>query len=212
MAHHTGSINRSLLGRRKFLRHSLRGAAGLSFLYAAAGCRRSTAALLPPPDKASEEPGGLAPVAALSAWGEAGAPLVVRGRIYAADGKTPAEGVTLHVYHTDARGLYSEHDGNGQEPQPRIKGSVRTGRDGAYEFRTTRPGAYPGRRNPQHIHAKVYGPEYPERWIDEYWFDDDPLVTASARERFKDHGPFSPILKLTRDRDGVFRAVRDIRL
>ena len=110
MAHH----NRSLLGRRSFLRHGLSGAAGLSILYSAAGCGPSAAALLPPP---GEEPSGLPSVATLSTWGEAGAPLVVRGRVFAADGKAPVVGLTLYVYHTDARGFYSENDGNGREPR-----------------------------------------------------------------------------------------------
>lgn len=199
---------RSLLGRRSFLRHSLYGAAGLSVLSTSAGCGPSAAALLPP---TVEEPPGLAPVATLSTWGEAGAPLVVRGRIFKSDGRTPVEGATLYVYHTDARGLYSEKDGNGGPPQPRIKGYIRTDREGGYEFRTSRPGSYPGSRIPQHIHAKVSGAGSAEQWIDEYWFEDDPFITASMREKFKDHGNFSPILKLARDRDGVFRAVRDIR-
>ena len=199
---------RGLLGRRSFLRHGLYGAAGLSFLYASAGCGRSSAALLPPP---AEAPEAATSVVTLSSWGEPGPPLVVRGRVYAADGRTLVEGVTLYVYHADARGLYSEPR-HGREPDPQIKGRVRTARDGAYEFRTTRPGTYPSRSNPQHIHAQIYGPGYPERWIDEFWFDDDPLVTAAMRERFKDHGAFSPILKLRRDAAGGFHATRDIRL
>ena len=199
----------SLLGRRSFLRRGLYGAGALSFLYSSAGCDRSAAALLPPPAETGE---AVASVAKLSTWGEAGAPLVVRGRVYAADGKTPAAGLTLYVYHTDARGLYSDKDGQGGPPEPRIKGYVRTDKQGAYEFHTTRPGSYPGTRITQHIHAKLSGPDLPEQWIDEYWFDDDPFLNASMREKFKDHGAFSPILKMTRGGDGVFRAERDIRL
>ena len=204
MSHH----RRSLLGRRSFLRHSLYGAAGLSVLYSAVGCGPSSAALLPP---AEETPEAVPSVATLSTWGEAGAPLVVTGHVYAADGKSPVAGATIYLYHTDARGLYSENVTAGP-PQPRIKGYVRTDRDGAYEFRTSRPGSYPGSRNPQHIHAKISGPDIAERYIDEYWFEDDPFVTDEMREKFKGHGKFSPILKLTRDAAGVFRAKRDIRL
>lgn len=204
MAHH----ERNLLGRRGFLRRGLYGAAGLSVFCASAGCGRSAAALHPPPAEGTET---IPSVARLSEWGEPGAPLVVRGRVFRADGKTPAEGLTLFLYHTDARGLYSEPRG-GREPDPQIKGYVRTDREGAYEFRTTRPGAYPGRRNPQHIHVKVSGPDLPERYLEDYLFEDDTLVDASTREKFKDLGSFSPILKLTRDAGGVFRATRDIRL
>ena len=207
--------NRRLDGRRGFLRHGLFGAAGLATLYGLAGCgsRESSAALLPPSPAAGEgEPKNIPSRAVLSTWGEAGAPLVVSGRVFAADGVTPIEGVTLYVYHTDARGYYSELDGNGQEPRPRIKGWVRTDREGRYEFQTTRPAPYPRGRNPAHIHAKAYGAGYPEQWIHEYWFEDDPLVTAEMRAPFKDLGSFSPVLKVTRDAAGLIRCVRDIRL
>ena len=198
-----------LLGRRSFLRHGLYGAAGLSLFSAASGCGRSPAALLPP---TAEGPEAVASVVTLSEWGEPGAPLVVRGRLFAADGKTPVGGATLYVYHTDARGLYSDRRGSGGPPNPRIKGYIRTDREGAYEFRTTRPGSYPGSRVPQHIHARVNLPGRGDINIHEYWFDDDPFIPDSARERFRELGTFSPILKLTRDAAGVFHATRDIRL
>lgn len=201
-------------GRRDFLRHGLYGAAGLAALYGLAGCGTggSSAALLPPPAVGEGEPKGISSLAVLSEWGEAGAPLVVSGRAFAANGRTPVEGLTLYVYHTDARGHYSELDGNGQPPQPRIRGWVRTDREGRYEFRTTRPGPYPRGRTPAHIHAKVYGAGYAERWIEEYWFEDDPFVPDEARARYRDSGAFSPIMKVTRDADGRLRCARDIRL
>ena len=42
---------------------------------------------------------------------EAGEPLVVRGVIYRNDGKTPAPGVILYVYQTDATGHYTPSAG-----------------------------------------------------------------------------------------------------
>lgn len=206
--------NQRRLGRRGFLRHGLFGAAGLTALYGLAGCgsRQSSAALLPAAAPAAGEPKEISSITALPAWGEAGVPLVVSGRVFAADGRTPVEGLTLYVYHTDARGLYSEQDGNGREPQPRIKGWVRTDREGRYEFRTTRPGSYPRGRIPAHIHAKASGAGYAERWVAEYWFEDDPFVTAEMRAPFKDLGPFSPVMKITRAPDGGMRCVRDLRL
>lgn len=206
--------NRRQLGRRDFVRGGLFGAAGLAALYglAACGSRESSAALRPPPSPPEGEPANIPTRAVLSAWGEAGAPLVVSGRVFAADGTTPVEGLTLYVYHTDARGHYSELDGNGQEPQPRIKGWVRTDREGRYEFQTTRPGAYPGRRNPEHIHVKAYGAGYRERWLPDFLFEDDPLVAAETRARYRDLGRFSPVMKVTRGADGRLGCARDIRL
>lgn len=206
--------DRNGLGRRRFLRHGLRGAAGLAAFWGLAGCGtgRSSAALTPAPSPEGGGPEGVSSRAVLSKWGEAGVPLVVSGRVFAADGRTPVEGVTLYVYHTDARGHYSELDGNGQEPQPRIKGFVRTDREGRYEFETTRPGGYPGRRDPAHIHVKAYGAGYAERWLTDFLFDDDPRLTEENRARYRDLGSFSPVLKPARDAAGVLRCTRDIRM
>jgi protocatechuate 3,4-dioxygenase beta subunit len=194
--------------RRLFLRGAGAALAGIPALsLSAVGCARSPGAT---PDEKGQA--GLSWKAVLSPAGEPGVPMVVGGRIFAADGRTPAAGVTLHVYHTDARGLYSERDGRGGPPDPRLKGSMKTDGDGRYEFRSVRPASYPGATNPQHIHARVYGAGYAERWIPEYWFEDDPLVTDAMRARHAGLGAFSPIVSAKRGADGVFAFVRDIRL
>lgn len=201
-----------LFDRRLFLRGAGAALVGIPALgLSAVGCAGSPGA---PAGSTSVEKGtaGLSWKAVLTQAGEPGEPMVVSGRIFAADGRTPAAGVTLHVYHTDARGLYSERDGRGGPPDPRIKGSMKTDGDGRYEFRSVRPASYPGTRNPQHIHAKVFGAGHAERWIPEYWFDDDPLVTADMRARYDGLGAFSPIVTPGRGADGLFAFARDIRL
>ena len=202
----------SRIDRRSFLRGAGTFVVGLPALsLCAAGCGGSPKALAG--SKSDEkESAGLSWKAQLVTAGEPGTPLVVRGRVFAADGRTPVEGITLYVYHTDARGLYSEKDGQGGPPDPRLKGSMKTDADGRYEFRTIRPASYPGTRNPQHIHAKVYGAGYAERPIPEYWFDDDPLITDEMRARHAGLGTFSPIVSVKRGGDGVYACVRDIRL
>ena len=75
---------------------------------------------------------------------EPGEPLIVSGTIYAPDGKQPLEGITLYVYQTDAKGVYSTSGGGGDNRNTRIHGVMRTGADGRYEFRTIRPASYPG--------------------------------------------------------------------
>ena len=198
----------SFFDRRLFLRGAGLALFGLPALSLAAfGCGRNSSA-----KSEEKEAAGLSWKTVLVPAGEPGEPLVVSGRIFAADGKTPVEGVTLHVYHTDARGLYSEKDGQGGPPDPRLKGSMKTDREGRYEFRTIRPASYPGTRNPQHIHAKVSGAGYAERSIPEYWFEDDPLVTNDMRARYKGLGTFSPIVTVRRGADGVYACVRDIKL
>ena len=140
--------------------------------------------------------------------GEKGEPLVISGTIFGPDGRTPLEGMTLFVYQTDATGVYTTSGGDNRNT--RIHGSMRTNADGRYEFRTIRPGSYPGSRQPQHIHAYLSGPGYPAYWIDEYHFTDDPFITDDMRGRFAGKGNLSSVLTLTRDRDGVLRGVRDV--
>jgi protocatechuate 3,4-dioxygenase beta subunit len=198
--------------RRLFLRGAGAALVGLPVLsLSAAACGKSPSARASSTPN-EKEPAELSSKTVIVAANEPGTPLVVTGRVFAADSKTPVEGVTLHVYHTDARGLYSEKDGNGGPPDPRLKGWMKTDKEGRYEFRTIRPASYPGTRNPQHIHAEIYGAGYAQRWIPEYWFDDDPLITAELRARYNGLGTFSPIMSTKRSDGGVFACVRDIKL
>ena len=143
---------------------------------------------------------------------EPGQALIVSGTIYAPDGRKPMEGITLYVYQTDASGVYSTSGTGGDNRNTRIHGMMRTGADGRYEFRTIKPASYPGTRISAHIHAYVSGTDYPEYWIDEYNFADDPFVTEDLKRKFAGLGSFSPVLTLTRGSDGVLRGVRDIKV
>jgi protocatechuate 3,4-dioxygenase beta subunit len=89
---------------------------------------------------------------------------------------------------------------------------MRSNAEGRYEFRTIKPGSYPGSRNPAHIHAYVSGPGYPEYWIDEYHFDDDQFISDDQKRKAASLGSFSPILKLTKGSDGILRGRRDLRV
>ena len=155
------------------------------------------------------EPKTVAPNARLAGPSEPGDPLVIVGTIYQADGVSPAAGITLFLYHTDARGHYNERD---DAYDPRIYGFVRTDSQGRYEFATIRPGPYPGRTVPAHIHAHVYGPNLGEYFIPEYRFLDDPLVPEEERGLPERLGRFSPTVVLAKGSDGVWRGTRDIRL
>lgn len=151
--------------------------------------------------------------------GETGEPLVISGNVYKEDGKTPAAGVLIYAYHTNAAGIYPKRtpdDGRAQWRHGYLRGWVRTGRDGKYEFRTIKPAAYPGRTEPAHIHLTMSAANYPE-YVGTIWFADDPLVTPELRARngavvaTRSMRP-AAILTLKRDKSGVLRGTHDIRL
>jgi protocatechuate 3,4-dioxygenase beta subunit len=142
---------------------------------------------------------------------ESGERLVISGKIYQPDGITPAEGMVLFVYHTDVTGYYNEKD---DASHPRLKGWMKIGADGKYEFRTIKPGAYTHRATPAHIHAHVYGPGYSERSIEDYWFEGDPRINEKELKNAAGPSghPFVVVVPLKREADGVWRGVRDIKL
>lgn len=140
---------------------------------------------------------------------EPGEPLVISGKLFQADGKTPAQGMVLWVYQTDRTGYYNETD---DASHPRLNGWMKIGADGKYEFRTIRPGPYPHRTTPAHIHAHVYGPGYSERSIDDYWFKDDPRVNEEELKKMAELGGHPVVVEVERGSDGVWRGERDITL
>jgi protocatechuate 3,4-dioxygenase beta subunit len=141
---------------------------------------------------------------------EPGDRLVMSGTIFQPDGKTPAEAVLLYVYHTDATGYYNKDD----DPyNPRLRGWMRTGPDGKYEFLTIKAAPYPRRDTPAHIHAQIYSDKIPEYAIDEYWFEGDPLINESQKKKLlTGRGGSGSIVKLTRDVSGILHGFRDIKL
>lgn len=156
-----------------------------------------------------EVPAKMTNSAVLTPVGEPGEAMEISGTIYEKDGKTPAPNVVMFVYHTDATGHYCPED----DPfAPRLKGYVKTGADGHYSFRSIRPAPYPNHSEPAHIHIQIWSDSTPEHFIQETWFAGDPLIKAQDVVRHRGLGTFSPIVELTRGKDGVWRGVRDIRL
>lgn len=144
-----------LLTRRRLLRRTLFGAAGLPLLLAAD--------VLPAPLLAATEdvpetennyegpfykPG--APVrSVLLESGMAGTPLTVTGRVLDTQGR-PLKGALLDIWHADHTG---EYDNKGF----RLRGRLYTDDEGRYTLRTIKPLYYgvPGDMRPSHIHVKA---------------------------------------------------------
>jgi len=133
---------------------------------------------------------------------EPGDPLVVSGTVRDAEGR-PVGGALVHVFQTDARGLYSE-DGM-DESNPRLFSYLRTGADGRYRFRTIRPAHYPDETEPveQHIHYEVTAKGFETR-RHRLGFRDDPFWEREGKT------PPAWAAPVERDGDGVPSCVADV--
>jgi protocatechuate 3,4-dioxygenase, beta subunit len=148
-------------------------------------------------------------------FNEAGPKIEISGIVYKPDGKTPAPGIILYVYHTDQAGLYSKKGGDPDsyregwaQRHGYIRGWVKTNEQGQYKFYTLVPASYPNSSNPKHIHPTIKEPGKSEYWIDEFVFDDDPLLPEKERNRPNPVGG-NGVLK-TFMKDGLLRATRNI--
>lgn len=153
----------------------------------------------------------LTPVDTLPDFRDSGPRLEVSGTIYHKDGKTPAKDVILYIYHTDQKGIYpvKGNETGWAKRHGYIRGWIKTNQDGNYKFLTLLPAAYPGREAPAHIHPIIKEPAKNEYWIDEFLFDDDPLLTKEARSGSRNRGG-SGILKTQKNAQGLIVAKRDI--
>lgn len=146
----------------------------------------------------------------LASSDEPGELLIIRGTIFKADGKTPAPDVILYVYHTNSNGKYTPAPGQTDARRHgHLRGWIKTDAQGRYEFKTIRPGSYPFRKDPQHIHPIVKESDISLYWIDDFLFDDDPLLTKEAKGHQQNRAG-SGILKLTKDANGVWMGRRNI--
>ena len=149
------------------------------FLVLTAGCAYSQGTLEGGPCEGCEavfEYGRmpLSPVDTLPGFDGASTKLKVTGTIFQPDGKTPARGVILYIYHTNEKGIYptrGDETGWGRR-HGFIRGWIKTGADGKYAFYTRKPGSYG--RGPAHIHPTILEPDGRYYYIDEYLFKGDP--------------------------------------
>jgi catechol 1,2-dioxygenase len=107
---------------------------------------------------------------------EPGDRILIRGRVLGPDCRTPLPNALLDVWQADAEGNYHSAD-----EEYRLRGVLRTDRDGRYEFDSVMPGRYPivpgsdtGYR-PAHIHFTVGSPGHAPVTTQLY-FKGDPFL------------------------------------
>ena len=136
--------------------------------------------------------------------------LRISGVVFAKDGKTPAENVILYIYHTNREGIYQT---NGTETgwdkrHGFIRAWVKTGKDGRYAFYTFRPAPYQDGSEPEHIHLTVKEPGINPYYLDDFFFEDDPLLSPEKISNLENRGG-SGIVKPVWN-DGILTVHRDI--
>ncbi len=152
----------------------------------------------------------LASATRISSEDEPGEPMQISGMVYKNDGRTPAPGIIVYFYHTDAKGHYSQSANQVYAKRHgHLRGWIKTDAQGHYAFATIRPASYPNNRIPAHVHPVIKEPDKNEYYIDEYRFDDDPLLTDEERRKEEKRGG-SGIIHLTKNEKGVWVGHRDI--
>lgn len=144
----------------------------------------------------------LASRARIAPAGEPGSPMTIEGVVSTPGGK-PAANVVVYAYHTDAGGLYPP----AANRHGRLRGWALTDAEGQYRFDTIRPGAYPGRQVPEHVHMHVIEAGIGTYYIDNLEFLDDPLLTTRRTDGRAGNGLSMPTRVA-----GIWQARRDIAL
>jgi protocatechuate 3,4-dioxygenase, beta subunit len=149
----------------------------------------------------------LAPRTRIAPRDEPGEPFTFTGRVLSADRGEPAAGVVIQAYHTDRTGIYPW---GGEPRRITMRAWTRTGADGRYTFDTIKPGIYPSRIDPAHVHMTVIEPGRRPYYIDNIVFEGEFGVTSEYRAKQELRGG-SGIVRLRRE-NGILQATRDIRL
>lgn len=141
---------------------------------------------------------------------EPGERLEVKGTVYKPDGKTPAEGVIVYFYHTDATGRYTPSPDQVMGRQNgHLRGWIKTNGNGEYRIYTIKPAPYPGAKAPAHIHCYVKEPRLNEYYVDDLEFMDDPLLTEAIKLQREKRGG-SGLVVTEKDKHGGLSCKRDI--
>lgn len=142
---------------------------------------------------------------------EPGAPLTLTGQVTDQAGQV-APGVIVYAYHTDRTGIYPlprTPTGEAARRHGRLRAWAQTDAHGWYRFDTIRPGSYPGRDMPEHIHMHVIEPGRATYYIDDVKFRDDPKLKSRQIKQLS-RGRGGDGIVTPERRQGVWWVRRDI--
>jgi protocatechuate 3,4-dioxygenase, beta subunit len=120
--------------------------------------------------------------------------ILVHGKVLDEDAR-PVPGALIEIWQANAGGKYRHvNDKYKAALDPNFGGCGRviSAADGAYSFRTIRPGPYPFPNGdcawrPAHIHLSIFGSAFVQRLVTQIYFEGDPLI------------PLCPIANTIRD-------------
>lgn len=151
------------------------------------------------------------------AFEKEGQKILLTGTVYQIDGKTPASNVILYYYQTNINGLYETRKSE-ERNMPKnklgqthgyIRGWLKTDAQGKYSIYTIKPGTYPSRNEPAHIHITIKEKNMKDiYYIDDFVFDDDILLTTKRRKKMENRGG-SGIVRFVQ-KDDIFIGERNI--
>ncbi|WP_436517458.1 intradiol ring-cleavage dioxygenase [Ekhidna sp. To15] len=150
---------------------------------------------------ATEAPPNVQSRTTIATVDEVGQRIKINGTVFLADKKTPAKDVILYLYHTNAKGIYPKNgseSGNGRR-HGYLRGWIKTGNDGTYEFETIKPEPYPGRSIPAHIHITIKEPNKNEYWLKDYFFNGDTFLSARDLKNETGEARFNHVINLTQE-------------
>jgi protocatechuate 3,4-dioxygenase beta subunit len=156
--------------------------------------------------------------AQLAPANEPGERLELTGRVFAPDGK-PKAGVIVYAFQTDRTGIYPAAvppRSTFSDSHGRLRAWALTDAGGRYTFDTIRPGAYPDRSEPEHIHMVVIEPGCSTYFIEDVHFADDPIL-ARIQPPYRDNllngrGGSGIVTTKRNAATGALKAPRDIEL
>ncbi len=134
----------------------------------------------------------------------------VTGTVFKRDGKTPAKGIIVYVYHVDRKGIYQPSDEpvGWEHRHGQHRGWMKTNDNGEFTFYTFRPAHYPDMQEPAHIHIYVKEPETIPYYLDNYVFEGDPLLDERAGNSASKRGGGGMVTLM--EENGLLTARRNI--